>query len=137
MFGEAGALEPLAGRAALCVNPVTGAADAPSSARAANLGAANASKLEWGVRPAFLPRQVSARCEGGVLWVSRPRSGVLRRSGGWADRQKAPGYNLFYLDLEADAKARVAALNADPTFHEPAPPITQSIVVGHVPIMGR
>lgn len=137
VFGKSGELEPLAGRPALCVNPLTGSVDAPLAARAANLGAANATKLEWGVRPAFLPRQVSARCEGGVLWVSHPRSGVLSPAGGWADRRKAPGYNLFYLDLETDAKARIAALNADPTFHEQAPPITQSIDVKRVPLMGR
>jgi hypothetical protein len=137
VFGASGYLEPLAGRPALCVNPLTGSIEAPLAARSTNLGAANASKLEWGVRPAFLPRQVSARCEGGVLWVSHPRSGALRRAGGWADRQKAPGYNLFYLDLETDAKARVAALNADPTFHRLAPPITQSIDVERIPFMGR
>ena len=32
--------------------------------------------------------------------------------GGWADLRKAPGYNLFYADLEADAQARVAAWQA-------------------------
>ena len=29
-----------------------------------------------------------------------------------ADQRKAAAYNLFYADIEADAKARVAALEA-------------------------
>jgi hypothetical protein len=73
-------------------------------------GAANATGLEWGARPAFLGRQVSAQCKGGVLLVSPPKSASLRRSGTWTDRRMAPGYNLFYLDIETDALARVSAL---------------------------
>lgn len=37
---------------------------------------------------------------------------MLKSAGSWADRRKVPGYNLFYGDLEADAKRRVAALTA-------------------------
>jgi hypothetical protein len=73
-----------------------------------NLGAANATGLEWGVRPAFMARQVGARCVGGVLRVSRPRSAAFKKTGSWADRKKAPGFNLFYADIEADAKRRLA-----------------------------
>ena len=36
--------------------------------------------------------------------------GFVRLAGAWADRQKVPPYNLFYADLEADAKARVLTL---------------------------
>ncbi len=90
-----------------------GAGATPASPRA-NLGATNASMLEWGVRPAFLPRQVSAQCVGGLLRVSRPRSPSLKPAGGWADQVKAPGYNLFYLDLETDALARLRALRTSP-----------------------
>ena len=54
---------------------------------------------------------MNARCVDGVLHVSRPRSPSLRLSGSWADRQKAPDYSLFYADLQADAKAREAALD--------------------------
>ena len=72
-------------------------------------GAANATGLEWGARPAFMARQVAARCEGGVLVVTHPKSSSLKQGGDWADRRKVPGFNLFYADLEADAKERLAA----------------------------
>ena len=73
-------------------------------------GAANATGLEWGDRPAFLARQVSARCDGGVLRVSSPKSALLQPSGSWTERRMAPSFNLFYADLENDARARLAAL---------------------------
>lgn len=109
IWNAAGELENLSPRPALCFNPVLGAVtDAAAPARL-HLGAANATGLEWGARPAFLTRQVAARCEGGVLRLSKPKSSALRRTGSWADKRKAPGFNLFYADLEADAQARVAA----------------------------
>ncbi|ACG78034.1 conserved hypothetical protein [Phenylobacterium zucineum HLK1] len=107
-----GELENLTPRPALCFNPVLGSTtDAPAPARL-HLGAANATGLEWGARPAFLARQVAAQCRQGVLHVSRPKSSALRKTGSWADRRKAPGFNLFYADLEADAQARLAAFQA-------------------------
>jgi hypothetical protein len=107
-----GELVNLAPRPATCFNPILGrVTDDPAPARL-HLGAANATGLEWGARPAFLARQVSARCEGGVLRVTRPKSTMLRVTGSWADRRKAPGFNLFWADLEADAKARLAAWRA-------------------------
>lgn len=114
-----GQLDNLHGRTPVCFNPILGATtDMPAPAKA-HLGAANATGLEWGARPAFLSRQVSARCEGGVLRISRPKSASLRPTGSWADRRKAPPYNLFYADLEADAKARVTAAEALPPPPEP------------------
>ncbi|MDO9433745.1 MAG: DUF3089 domain-containing protein [Phenylobacterium sp.] len=112
VWDQEGQLVNLQGRVPLCFNPLLGAAsNAPAPARL-SLGAANATGLEWGARPAFLTRQISARCEKGVLRVSRPKSSSLRASGSWTDRRKAVAYNLFYADIEADAKARVAALEA-------------------------
>lgn len=105
----AGELAPLAGREAVCVNPLTGAVDRPDAPERAARGAADATRLEWGVRPAFLPHQVSARCEGGLLRTARPRAASLHRTGGWADRLKAPGFNLFWADLEADVARRLEA----------------------------
>ncbi len=110
VWGAEGELVNLAHRPALCTNPLLGTlTDAPAPARL-NLGAANATGLEWGARPGFLARQVSAQCQGGVLYVSRPKSASLQPSGSWADRRRVPGFNLFYADLEADAEQRVAAL---------------------------
>jgi hypothetical protein len=110
VWGTDGELVNLEHRPALCFNPVLGTlSEAPAPARL-NLGAANATGLEWGARPGFLARQVATRCQDGVLYVSRPKSASLQRQGSWADRRRAPGFNLFYADLEADAQARVAAL---------------------------
>lgn len=109
VWDAGGELQNLEGPA-LCFNPILGAAtDAPAPARL-HEGAANATGLEWGARPAFMARQVSARCEGGVLRVSSPRSASLKPSGSWTEQRMAPGFNLFYADLENDARARVAAL---------------------------
>lgn len=105
-----GDLQNLQGAAALCFNPILGATvDEPAPARM-HLGATNATGLEWGARPAFLARQVAAHCEGGILRVSVPKSVSLKPSGSWTEQRMAPGFNLFYADLEADAQARVAAL---------------------------
>jgi len=110
IWTDRGNLTPLAGRRALCVNPVLGAvSDALVPARLSQ-GAANASGLEWGSRPPFISRQVETQCVDGVLRHSLPRSQSLRPSGSWADRRKSPPYNLFYADIEVDALARVAAL---------------------------
>jgi hypothetical protein len=112
VWDKGGQLTNLQGRTPLCFNPLLGAVtDQPAPARL-HLGAANATGLEWGARPAFLSRQVSARCEGGILRITRPKSPSLHRTGSWADRKKVPGYNLFYADIEADAEARLAAWQA-------------------------
>ena len=104
-----GELTNLSPRTALCFNPILGAVtEAPAAARL-HLGAANATGLEWGARPPFLSRQVAARCEAGVLYVTRPKSPTLRQGGSWADRRKVPGFNLFYADVEADAQRRLAS----------------------------
>lgn len=112
VWGPHGELVGLNGRLPLCFNPLLGAvSDAPAPARL-NLGAANATRLEWDARPAFLSRQVSAQCVKGILKVSTPKSGAFKREGSWTDRKKEPGYNLFYADIEADALGRAQALAA-------------------------
>jgi hypothetical protein len=109
VWDAGGELQNLQGPA-LCFNPILGATvDEPAPARM-HQGAANATGLEWGARPAFLARQVSAKCEGGVLRVSSPKSASLKPAGSWTEQRMAPGFNLFYADLEGDARARVAAL---------------------------
>lgn len=107
-----GELLNLSPRPALCFNPILRmTTDAPAPARL-HLGAANATGLEWDTRPAFMARQVAAQCRGGVLRVTRSKSPSLRRTGSWADRRKAPGYNLFYADIEADVKDRLATFRS-------------------------
>lgn len=114
VWAQGGDLGNLNGRKPLCFNPLLGATSDQQAPARLSLGAANATGLEWGARPAFLTRQISAVCRDGILRVSRPKSAMLRPSGSWADRQKEPAYNLFYADLEADAKARVVALSLRP-----------------------
>lgn len=109
VWSASGELVNLRRRPALCFNPILGAATSQKAEARAHLGAANATGLEWGARPAFLKRQVSAECRNGVLRVSRPKSASLRPDGGWLEKRRAPGFNLFYADLEADARARLAA----------------------------
>jgi hypothetical protein len=100
----------LDGRQALCFNPLLGGISPERAPARLNLGAANATGLEWGARPAFLQRQVWAQCENGLLHTSRPKSKALRDAGSWADRRKVDGFNLFYADIEADAQGRVATM---------------------------
>ena len=114
VWGPGGELENIGDRPALCVNPLLGAASEVEAGARLNLGAVNASGLEWAARPAFMQRQVSAKCTGGILWVSAPRSPSLKPSTAWPDHLKVPAYNLFYADLEADASARIAALARRP-----------------------
>jgi hypothetical protein len=137
VWSPGGELEPLGQRVPVCVNPVLGEATTAPAPEKDNRGAANATALEWGVQPAVLPHQVSARCSGGLLLVTRPKSASLKTVGGWVDRQMSPGYNLFYADLEADVQRRVRALLATPGLRLPAPPITASVYVRRAPVRGR
>jgi hypothetical protein len=112
VWSDKGRLVNLAGAPILCVNPLLGAASDAMADPRLNLGAANATGLEWGARPGFMVRQVGAQCVGGILRVSRPRSDSLLPHGGFAERLRVPDYNLFWADLEADSLARVAAWRA-------------------------
>jgi hypothetical protein len=107
--------------------------DAPASPKL-NQGAANATGLEWGLRPSFLHNQVGAQCRGGLLYVTAPSSPSLQPSGFWARRRKARPFNLFYADLEADAGARVEALLGRRVYGPPAPQITTTIDIAASPI---
>ncbi len=129
-----GQLVHLGARPGLCVNPLTGGQTLPAGSARANIGAANASGLEWGVRPPFMPHQVSARCEGGLLHVSRPASPSLQPGGSWTERRKAAPFNLFYADIETDAQARVQALLNHQVYGPAAPPIADAVVVSSHPI---
>lgn len=104
----------LNGRRALCFNPLLGGVSQERAPARLNQGAANATGLEWGARPAFLQRQVWARCQDGLLHTGRPKSTSLRDAGSWADRRKVDSFNLFYADIEADAQGRVATLTGKP-----------------------
>jgi hypothetical protein len=127
-------LGPLAGRPVLCVNPLLGAQSDAQAPAKLNRGAANATGLEWGLRPSFLHNQVGAQCRGGLLYVTAPTSPSLQPKGFWARRRKARPFNLFYADIEADAEARVEALLGRRLYGQAAPPITTRIDVAAAPI---
>ncbi|MES2862165.1 MAG: DUF3089 domain-containing protein [Pseudomonadota bacterium] len=102
-----GRLVDLNGRPALCVNPISGAADGQPVPARLHRGAANATGLEWGVRPAFIDRAVAAQCRNGILRYTELKTESFRETGSWADRRKARPYNLFYADIEADVQRRL------------------------------
>lgn len=118
-WSDLGELKSTKGEAQVCVNPLLGAATGQLAPRKLNLGAANATDLEWGARPALIAREVSAQCVDGVLQVSPPSAGSLKPSGSWTDRKKEPDFNLFYADLEADVQARVKTYLAKATPPKP------------------
>ncbi len=122
-------LDNLSGRDALCVNPLLGAASDVKADARLNRGATNATDLEWGARPAFLPHQASAQCVNGVLLIAGARSASFRPPTGWPERVKTPGFNLFYADIEADAMRRIGLALGLPGAGRPAPPITRSVAV--------
>lgn len=99
----------------VCVNPVSGSDEATSTAPRRHLGAANATGLEWGLRPAFIDRAVGAECREGFLRNTRLKTESFRENRGWADRRKATPYNLFYADTEADVLARLAMWKSNQT----------------------
>jgi hypothetical protein len=133
-WGPSGALVNLGEGVPLCVNPLSGAAETTLVPARANVGAANATRLDWGDRPALVARAVEAQCVEGFLAVSRPKARSLRPTGGWADRLKATPFNLFYGDIEADAEARLSSQLGRPVNAILAPPITRSISVRTVPV---
>ncbi|MGR4865649.1 DUF3089 domain-containing protein [Caulobacter sp. LARHSG274] len=114
VWSDSDELVTLEGRAPLCVNPLLGAQTEIRAPARLNLGAANATGLEWGSRPALLKRQVWAQCENGLLHTGRPKATSLRESGSWTDRRKVDGFNLFWADIEADVQVRIAALKRRP-----------------------
>lgn len=109
VFDGRGQLEERAGRAPLCVNPVTGSSDTAPVPSRLHHGATNATGLEWEARPALIARAVATQCRDGLLRFERPSQESFRTTGNWADRRKTPPYSLFYGDLELDAQARVGA----------------------------
>jgi len=112
VWNDRGQLVELGDRPSLCVNPVLGSDDGMAVPARRHLGAANATGLEWGVRPAFIDRQIATQCRDGLLRHTVLKSESFREFTGWADRRKARPYNLFYADIEADAVTRLAAWKA-------------------------
>ncbi|WP_409020916.1 DUF3089 domain-containing protein [Brevundimonas vesicularis] len=115
IWNDRGRLIELGERPALCVNPVSGQNNEEAVPARRHLGAANATGMEWGLRPAFIDRQIATQCRDGLLWHTVLKSESFRELSGWTARRKARPYNLFYADLEADALARLEAWQAGQT----------------------
>lgn len=116
VWDDRGRLVDLDGRAALCVNPVTGSTGTGRADARLHQGATNATGLEWGVRPALMAREIATQCRDGLLRYTEPNTESFRETGSWSDRRKSRPYNLFYGDIEADVQARIAVWEA----HHPA-----------------
>jgi len=121
-------------RQPLCVNPLYGKVTGEAAPRKLNLGAANASRLEWGVQPGFLSDQVGAQCVDGLLRTTRAKSSSLRIGSSWGERMRAPQFQLFYADLQADAKARLNVRRGG--TGRPAPPVTKVIELKRSTVRG-
>lgn len=90
----------------LCVNPVTWRADSQLSPISAHRGALHAERN----RPLPVPQvgRVSAQCDHGLLSVTLP-DGEWRKWWFGGD-QHVNDYQLFYMDIRANAAQRVAAM---------------------------
>lgn len=96
------------GQALACVNPLSWTADGVAAAARQHRGGAAAEGLALGERPSPLANQTSAQCQSGLLIIDEPRSRTLRRPSRLAEVRRAPPFNLFYADIEADAVRRLA-----------------------------
>ncbi|MBS0388680.1 MAG: DUF3089 domain-containing protein [Proteobacteria bacterium] len=107
-----GSYQPIGGRPLVCVNPLDWRLDGEADA-AANLGAVYSDGRGWPI-PAPVVGLTGARCEQGLLGVSIP-FGERRR---FSDLLSLTGvdhdfdYNYFYMNIRANALARVRAYRA-------------------------
>lgn len=101
-------------RPLLCTNPLTGRHDAQTAPADANLGAVFLEDADHRPRPGF----ADATCRDGVLWVDHLGSAPREIPSQILDRLMGPGnlhpmeYQLFFVNLRADAARRVAAWTA-------------------------
>ncbi|MGY6533512.1 DUF3089 domain-containing protein [Glycocaulis sp.] len=96
------------GQPLACVNPLSWQADEIYAPARQHRGGAAAEGLMLGERPSPLANQTGAQCQDGLLIIEQPRSRSLRRPSRLAEVRRAPPFNLFYADIEADAERRLA-----------------------------
>ena len=132
---EDGRLEATEGRALACVNPVLGTTTEDYAPHRLHRGGVNATGIGANVTPVPLAAQTSSQCSNGVLLVDRPPSTSLRPAWRWGGRFKPAVANLFYADLELDARRRVATLAATVENEgRIAPPLDGVVTVREAPI---
>jgi hypothetical protein len=86
-----GELVNLTPRPALCFNPVLGAVTERPAPVRLHLGAANATGLEWGARPAFMAAAGGGALRGRGAAGDAAEVGVAAADRRLGDRRKAPG----------------------------------------------
>ncbi len=137
VWDEQGNLRQTKGRALTCVNPIFGGTTNNYASKNLHNGAVAASGIEWGISPAPIPEQTSTQCVDGILLVDRPKSSALRKKFGFGQRFKPQPFNLFYVDIARDAKARVVHLHKRfETEGRLAPPFENTLEIIDSPIRG-
>jgi len=107
-----GGLNFVSGRGLLCVNPLLWTTAEDYAPARLHGGGAAAEGLAPGESPSPLANQTSAQCQNGLLMIEQPRSSALRRPSRLGEDRRVPPFNLFYVDLRADAQRRMETLEA-------------------------
>ncbi|CAN0335456.1 unnamed protein product, partial [Chrysoparadoxa australica] len=102
-----GRLIPVEDRALLCVNPVLWTANEDYAPARLHRGAAAAEGLMLTDAPSPMTNQTGAQCQSGLLMIDQPRASALRRPGRLAEDRRVRPSNLFYMDIRANAQARL------------------------------
>lgn len=108
--------ESVEDRPLACINPLLWSRAEDYAPERLHKGGVAAEGLEPDIRPAALPNQAGAQCQGGLLLVDRPRSSSLRRPLQVGGKFRTLPSNLFYEDLKQNAVERVNALLASGTL---------------------
>ncbi|MBL4537094.1 MAG: DUF3089 domain-containing protein [Oceanicaulis sp.] len=130
-----GRLTPVEDRALLCVNPVLWTANEDYAPARLHRGAAAAEGLMLTDAPSPMTNQTGAQCQGGLLMIDQPRASALRRPGRLAEDRRVRPSNLFYMDIRANAQARLEvmrAIMADEARY--APPLDAPLEVEVAPV---
>ncbi|MGB0908427.1 MAG: DUF3089 domain-containing protein [Maricaulaceae bacterium] len=93
-------------RELLCTNPLLWKTSTELADKTLHKGGMAAEGIEPDLLPAPLPRQVSAQCKDGMLFVGKPKSRSLRRPFGLGARFWTLPSNLFFEDLRLNARMR-------------------------------
>ncbi len=132
---RAGSLASLESPRLACVNPLTWTTQIGYVGPANHKGAASATGLRLTQMPAIIDGAVGAACENGLLLVDRPNNRFLQGKRGFGRQWRAQPFNLFFADLEADARRRLAIHG--PILAEAVrklEPIGETVDLGKAPI---
>ena len=125
-----GGLSFVSDRTLLCVNPLLWSTAEDFAPARLHRGGAAATGLTLDDAPSAMANQTGAQCQNGILMIERPRARALRRAGRLGEDRRAPDFNLFYRDLQLDARRRLeilADIRAEEASH--APPLGEPIAV--------